>query len=129
MQDFKIAHQHTQKPTTPKGGDHHACQMLATTIHKSNTTPHHQSEATTSPIPGFPHSGRRDSGPVVSKPNSVSGSPSPASITRNPYRLNVCRAPEPHPLQVRPIQRIAQGHRTPTPVGGPQVSWCSLERR
>ena len=82
--------------------------MLATTIHKSNTTPHHQSEATTSPIPGFPHSGRRDSGPVVSKPNSVSGSPSPASITRNPYRLNVCRAPEPHPLQVRPIQRIAQ---------------------
>ncbi len=42
MQDFKIAHQHTQKPTTPKGGDHHACQMLATTIHKSNTTPHHQ---------------------------------------------------------------------------------------
>src|SRR6476659_10628438 len=103
--------------------------MLATTIHKSNTTPHHQSEATTSPIPGFPHSGRRDSGLVVSKPNSVSGSPSPASITRNPYRLNVCRAPEPHPLQVRPIQRIAQGHRTPTAVGGPQVSWCSLERR
>ena len=52
-----------------------------------------------------PHSGRRDSGPVVSKPNSVSGGPpSPASITRNPYRLNVCRAPEPH-YQVRPIRR------------------------
>src|SRR4029079_5323921 len=51
MQDFKIAHQHTQKPTTPKGGDHHACQMLATTIHKSNTTPHHQSEATTTKLP------------------------------------------------------------------------------
>jgi len=26
--------------------------------------------------------------------------PSPASITRIPNRLNVCRAPEPHPLQV-----------------------------
>jgi hypothetical protein len=25
-----------------------------------------------------------------------------------PHRLNVCRAPEPHPLQVRPIHRIAQ---------------------
>src|SRR6476620_5849986 len=47
----KIAHQHTQKTPTPKGGDHHACQMLATTIHKSNTTPHHQSEATTSKLP------------------------------------------------------------------------------
>ena len=55
--------------------------MLATTIHKSNTTPHHQSEATTSPIPGFPHSGRRDSGLVVSKPNSVSGNPSPQNPT------------------------------------------------
>jgi hypothetical protein len=47
----KIAHQHTQKTTTPKGGDHHARQMLATTIHKSNTTPHHQSEATTTKLP------------------------------------------------------------------------------
>ena len=25
--------------------------------------------------------------------------------------------------------RFAQAHRTPTDVGGPQVSWCSLERR
>ena len=47
--------------------------MLATTIHKSNTTPHHQRRGDNQvPIPGFPHSGRRDSGPVVSKPNSVS---------------------------------------------------------
>jgi hypothetical protein len=56
--------------------------MLATTIHKSNTTPHHQSGATTRRNPwrginttsGFPHSGRRGDGLVVSKPNSVSGS-------------------------------------------------------
>src|SRR6478672_1351187 len=53
--------------------------MLATTIHKSNTTPHHQrSGRQPCPIPGFPHSGRRDSGPVASKPNSVSDDPSPA---------------------------------------------------
>src|SRR6476660_1114842 len=70
------------KPTTHNRGEPTiAAYMLATTSHKSNTTPHHQSEATTSPIPGFPHSGRRDSGPVVSKPNSVSGNPSPQNPT------------------------------------------------
>jgi hypothetical protein len=67
--------------------------MLATTIHKSNTTPHHQrwsdnnqtpsSEADPNTeghnTPGFPQSGRRGDGLVVSKPNSVSGS----SITGN----------------------------------------------
>ena len=55
--------------------------MLATTIHKSNTTPHHQDGATENPAPrrgpcdtpGFPPSGRRGDGPAVSKPNSVSG--------------------------------------------------------
>ena len=55
--------------------------MLATTIHKSNTTPHHQDGATEHPAPrrgpcdtpGFPPSGRRGDGPAVSKPNSVSG--------------------------------------------------------
>src|ERR1044072_6142534 len=39
-------HYHTQQPKT-------AGSMLATTIHKSNPTPHHQSRATTRPIPGF----------------------------------------------------------------------------
>ncbi len=46
-----------------------------------------------------------------------------------PYRLNVCCAPEPHPLQVRPIFTIRLAHRTPTVCGRVQVSWCSLERR
>ena len=45
--------------------------MLATTIHKSNTTPHHQSRATTRPP--TTHSGQGTNGLVVSKPNSVSG--------------------------------------------------------
>jgi hypothetical protein len=48
--------------------------MLATTIHKSNTTPHHQRWSDNQSYPRFPTTGRRDSGLVVSKPNSVSGS-------------------------------------------------------
>ena len=83
--------------------------MLATTIHKSNTTPHHQSEATTNrPIPGFPHRDEEIAGLLSQSPIVCLAIPSPASITRIPHRLNVCRAPEPHPLQVQPIQRIAQ---------------------
>ena len=93
--------------------------MLATTIHKSNTTPHHQSEATTSPIPGFPHSGRRDSGLVVSKPNSVSGSSIPANpITQKPVAAQrLLFAPEPHPLQATVHLTNRPGHRTPTRCG------------
>ena len=92
-----------RKPPPQKGGDHHACQMLATTIHKSNTTPHHQSEATTSPISGFPHRDEEITGLLSQSPIVCLAIPSPVF----PHRLNVCRAPEPHPLQVRPIQRIA----------------------
>ncbi len=78
------------------------------------------------PISGFPHSGRRDSGLVVSKPNSVSG-----GFVRPvfPHRSAVCCAPEPHPLQMRPIVTIRPAHRTPTQCGRVWVSWCSLERR
>ena len=43
-----------RKPPPQKGGDHHACQMLATTIHKSNTTPHHQRWSDNTPYPRFP---------------------------------------------------------------------------
>src|SRR3954451_18493693 len=102
--------------------------MLATTIHKSNTTPHHQrwSDNQTNPphggdTSGFPHSGRRDDGPVASKPNSVSGNPSTGCpITRTPYPVSTfVVAPEPHPLQVRPISRIAQVTEPPQDVGGP----------
>ena len=41
----------------------------------TNQTPHPTTKAGRQPIPipGFPHSGRRDSGLVASKPNSVSG--------------------------------------------------------
>jgi len=65
-------------------------------------------------ISGFPHSGRRDSGPVVSKPNSVSGSPSPhapppKSRGRPVPVQHVCRAPAGHPLQ------------GPAPISPPQL--------
>jgi hypothetical protein len=67
----------THQPPQKRGGRHTRCEMLATTIHKSNTTPHHQNLGRQpNPYLRFPHSGRRDSGPVASKPNSVSGNPS-----------------------------------------------------
>ena len=65
--------------------------MLATTMHESNTTPHHQAgQQHTNPnhlepppkpssrrcrLLPVPPRGRRSSGPVVSKPNSVFGDP------------------------------------------------------
>ena len=134
-------HYQRNKPPQPQKSCSVHCEMLATTIHKSNTTPHHQSRATTTkpsrrePTPhqagqtisGFPHSGRRDSGLVVSKPNSVSDDFPHDSISLEPQ--HVCCAPDPHPLQVRAIHRIAWISEPPHDVGGSQVSWCSLERR
>jgi hypothetical protein len=85
-----------------------AHQILATTIHKSNTTPHHQKmERQPNHTPSkrghhlrFPTTGRRDSGPVASKPNSVSDDfIAGVRSLENPNRLTVCCAPEPPPLQ------------------------------
>jgi len=78
---------------------------------KHHTPP--PSGATTTPLPPQGKNNRR----VASKPNSVSGSP-PALDLSIPETGTVCRAPEPHPLQMRPIQRIAQLTETPTGVGG-----------
>ncbi len=112
----------TTRPTPPHKGGLRAAQMLATTIHKSNTTPHHQSRATTTnpEQPGrHPHHGSnippvshtRDeeiAGLLSQSPIVCLAIPSPQFDHPDPLRLNVCRAPEPHPLQVRPIHRIAQ---------------------
>ena len=73
----------TSRETLLRRGTHHdpthASLMLATTIHESNTTPHHQAgqqQSTphqrrdrTPPVPQ--PTGRRGDGPVVSGPNSV----------------------------------------------------------
>lgn len=95
----------------------------------TNQTPHPTTKAGRQPIPipGFPHSGRRDSGLVASKPNSVSDDFPHDSISLEPQ--HVCCAPDPHPLQVKAIHRIAWISEPPHDVGGSQVSWCSLERR
>ena len=78
---------------------------------------HHGSH--TSPVP---HTGRRDGGPVVSKPNSVSGSSPPAGIpkSRAAPMFKSRRAPEPPPTTGRrPIQRIAQSPN-------PHTMWAGL---
>ena len=78
--------------------------MLATTIHKSNTTPHHQDGATTNPShPNeresehlrFPNQqGEEVNGLVVSKPNSVSDDQSlpsrPEDQPLNPGKRLLC---------------------------------------
>ena len=103
------------------------CEMLATTIHESNTTPHHQSRATTTHPPNtrgnqhprFPNQqGTEVNGLVVSKPNSVFSDPAPARSLDPRPATNICRAPEPHPLQAQPIQRIAQHTEPPQSAGG-----------
>ena len=61
--------------------------MLATTIHKSNTTPHHQRRGDNTP----PHPQAEKNGLVVSKPNSVFSSPPPArSLDPRPTRHVCC---------------------------------------
>ena len=101
----EIAHQHPDKSLRVR-----CSQPLST-----NQTPHPTTkmERQPSPIPGFPQSGRRDSGPVASKPNSVSGNPStgvspPASTfvicTRTTPTTGVAhlhdslRSPNPHTM-------------------------------
>jgi hypothetical protein len=105
--------------------------MLATTIHESNTTPHHQNLGQQHASHHTQWPGKH--GPVVSKPNSVLGDPHPprppteAGATKAGFLSSSC-APEPHPLQVRPthergvlrsIQRIAQISELPR-------SWAGL---
>jgi hypothetical protein len=89
--------------------------MLATTIHKSNTTPHHQSRATTNTFhpqatPGtqgrHPPPTRRARGLVVSKPNSVSSSQKPQHPVKA-SRLFVAHQTRLH-YREQAIHRIAQ---------------------
>ena len=84
--------------------------MLATTIHESNTTPHHQNLGQQHASHHTQWPGKH--GPVVSKPNSVLGGRHPPQTGGNQKFLFVC-APELAPLRIRPvtgnesIQRIA----------------------
>ena len=71
--------------------------MLATTIHESNTTPHHQNLG--QQHASHPTQGPGKNGPVVSKPNSVLGSPhTPTRKNRTSGRfLSSSCAPDPSP--------------------------------
>ncbi len=71
----KIAHQTPKNPPPVQGVRTFAASMLATTIHESNTTPHHQSGATThtpctgAPPPRFPnHRGHEATGLLSQSP-------------------------------------------------------------
>ncbi len=110
--------------------DTNAGLMLATTIHESNTTPHHQAGQQHA---SHPTQGPGNHGPVVSGPNSVLGNHS---------------RPDPHPrrgpisgqLFVLICTRTApttgdgpshESSRTPNSHGRGRArnTWCSLERR
>jgi hypothetical protein len=106
----------TRKNCITKQKDHHGLPVRCSQPLSTNQTPHPTTKAgrQPTPYPRFPTTGRRDSGLVVSKPNSVSGNLITGEI---PHRLTVCRAPEPHPLQAWPIQRLRSDHRTPTRCG------------
>ena len=116
----------TQNPTPPqKEEPNPARSMLATTIHKSNTTPHHQRRGDNqSPEahpgrPCHPQQRAQRHGLVVSKPNSVSGDPGAGPPGRTTDRL--C---------TKPHATTAAGFLTaPPPPNGAALSWCSLERR
>jgi hypothetical protein len=95
--------------------------MLATTIHKSNTTPHHQRGATTKSYPRFPTTGRRDSGPVASKPNSVSGNPSPASDESKPVPAKRLLLHQ-NRTHYRPTVHPLESPRSPNP----HTMWAGL---
>lgn len=128
----KIALSHNKPPPNREAAH---CEMLATTIHKSNTTPHHQRRGDNkNPQPHQPTvestAGarlQRDQrrGLVVSKPNSVSGSP----ITAHPIRrLNPVAAQRLLCTRPAPLQPPAPSRLGYDPVSQP-FSWCSLERR
>ena len=96
--------------------------MLATTIHKSNTTPHHQSGATTrTPNPHKLEEAKsrhlpptqQTRGLVVSKPNSVSGKSFRAPAFPTDTTCSLCT--KPRPLQAKGSSRH-QVWPTATPI-------------
>ncbi len=94
--------------------------MLATTIHKSNTTPHHQRWSDNQVPHPTPVSHNRDeeiAGLLSQSPIVCLAIHHRRSITGTRTGSTFVVAPEPHPLQVRPIVTIRPGHRTPTRCG------------
>ena len=93
--------------------------MLATTIHKSNTTPHHQSWSDNQVLSPVSHTrdeeiaGLLSQSPIVCLADSITG-------VSNPYRLNVCCCTRTRTHYRRgPSSRIAQ-------VTDPHTMWAGL---
>jgi hypothetical protein len=94
--------------------------MLATTIHKSNTTPHHQRWSDNQDLSPVSHTrdeeiaGLLSQSPIVCLAIPSTGCP----ITRTPYRhQRLLLHPNRTPLQGRPISRIAQVTEPPQECG------------
>jgi len=93
--------------------------MLATTIHESNTTPHHQAgqQQTVRPTTNTPHGARAC---CLRTQQCVWQSPCrryhPQRDARDRTAFVIC-APDPHPLQVWGHPTNRPGHRTPTRCG------------
>ena len=122
----KIAHQSHQKTHPP----HRECAHLLLDARnhypqiKHHTPPPKWSDkqthlpdpvTRTRPHPPVSPKGRSGRGPVASKPNSVFSDPSPERDTKV-----CCVHQNRHPLQGRPIQRIAALTEPPHDVGGAQ---------
>jgi hypothetical protein len=122
----KIAHQSHQKTHPP----HRECAHLLLDARnhypqiKHHTPPPKWSDTQTHlpdpvtrtrPHPPVSPKGRSGRGPVASKPNSVFSDPSPKK-----GRQVCCVHQNRHPLQGRPIQRIAALTEPPHDVGGAQ---------
>ena len=123
-----LKHLQTQKPIVEKSKLHHNKPpphhegmrdglMLATTIHESNTTPHHQSRATThrphqrAATPATRGTGLLSQDPTVCLAVILEPEAShPGSVVR-------LYAPEPHPLQATAHPTTRSAHRTPTRCG------------
>jgi hypothetical protein len=98
-ENYTTTNQHHSGPKTPhrEPGPHDASLMLATTIHESNTTPHHQVEQQHT---SHPTQGPGKHGPVVSGPNSVLGS--------------LIFTTRPHDGDSRGLRRSLHVHQNPT---------------
>jgi hypothetical protein len=150
--NYTTTRHHENDPTPKEGTAHHSTLMLATTMHESNTTPHHQAgQQHTNPNPKIrppprphgrrcqllpvPHRGGEEAAGLLSQsptvclaiPQPPTPTPERAS-TAAEFVFVVCTRPPPTTGETA-IQRIAQGHRTPARCGRAWVSWCSLERR
>ncbi len=98
------------------------CEMLATTIHKSNTTPHHQAGRQHAPQRrNARRTGLLPQSPIV----CLAATAGPPGRT-----AQFVVAPEPTPTTGTGPSNESPGQTEPhTVVGGHQISWCSLERR